>query len=194
MVGREHPAMASPTPRIVLDTGAWRRARAERLGKRLALWAIPLGLLAALAALALLAWTALFGGSAPHHRAAVPSRHPLAAAVSRNPPAATLQAPSAATAKLPAPRTVAVAVWNTSGASGAAGRAASPLRAAGFRVIAIMNARMHLTRTTIFYVPGGQAAAIAVARRLGLDWRSTAPLDGMSTRSVRPARVIVAVA
>jgi hypothetical protein len=184
--------MASSTPRIRLDTGAWRRARAERVGKRAALWAIPLGAVAVLAVAGVLLWGALTGSSGSHHvKAAAAVKH-ASGATAGNPPAATLQAPTAV--KLPAPRTVVVAVWNTSGTSGAAGRAATPLRAAGFRVVSIMNAKMSLARTTVFYVPGAQAAAIAVARRLGLDWRSTAPLDGMSTKSVRPARVIVAVA
>lgn len=185
--------MASSTPRILLDTGAWRRARAQRLGKRAALLAIPVVLLAAIAAIALIVWTTLLGGSGTPHGTAGASR-PAAVGNPLNPPAATLQAPGAANAKLPAARTVTVAVWNTSGSSGAAGRAATPLRSAGFRVVAVMNAKMSLTRTTVFYVPGAQPAAIAVARKLGLDWRSTAPLDGMSTRSVRPARVVVAVA
>lgn len=111
-----------------------------------------------------------------------------------NPPAAALREPAAARAPLPAPKTVTVAVWNTSNTSGAAGRTAGPLRSAGFNVVAVTNAQMDLSRTTIFYIAGAQPAAIAVARKLGLTWRATAPLDGMSTQSVRPARVIVAVA
>jgi hypothetical protein len=64
-------------------------------------------------------------------------------------------------------RSVKVDVLNGFGGSGAAGTAASALRAQGWKVGATGNAS-GVTSTEVVYLPGHRAEAIAVSHRLGL--------------------------
>ena len=97
----------------------------------------------------------------------------------------------AGTPKLPRSRT-AVLVLNGIGAPGAAGRAADAVRAKGYAIGGVTNARrMDYTRTTIMYRPGFRAEAA----RLGRDMRVplVGPLDGMRPADLGPAQLVVIV-
>ncbi len=93
-------------------------------------------------------------------------------------PSRTKAAPTSST---PAPVTrLAVVVLNETRTTGLAATVAARLRALGWVVPAIGNYRGSVPSTTVFYPPGAQPAAQALARVLGGS-RTAPVLPGMST-------------
>lgn len=97
----------------------------------------------------------------------------------------------AGVAKLPRAKT-AVLVLNGIGTPGAAGRTAANVRAKGYLIDGVTNARStDYTRTTIMYRPGFRAEAA----RLGADLKVqlVGPLDGMRPADLGHAQLVVIV-
>jgi hypothetical protein len=86
-----------------------------------------------------------------------------------------------------------VLVLNGGGVTGAAGIAADSLRARGYRITSVGNARKQssATRTLVMYRPGYRPEAA----RLGRDVHTkiVAPLDGMRTAALMGAQIVLVV-
>ena len=86
-----------------------------------------------------------------------------------------------------------VLVLNGGGVTGAAGIAADSLRARGYRITSVGNAKKQssATRTLVMYRPGYRAEAARLAR----DVHTTivAPLDGMRPAALMGAQVVLVV-
>jgi hypothetical protein len=86
-----------------------------------------------------------------------------------------------------------VLVLNGSGANGAAGTAADYLRASGYRITSVGNARVQSssTRTLVMYRSGYRAEAA----RLGRDVHTklVTPLDGMRRGALMGAQLVLVV-
>jgi LytR cell envelope-related transcriptional attenuator len=184
--------VAHPETAIRLDTAAWHAARAARLTRGALYWLILVaGVTAAGIGIALagarLEQTVNAGRVAPHHHHSRPRTVTLPGA----PSPAVLAVRSA-----PAPWRTPVEIWNASGISGWASHTASRLAHAGFRIVGAGNApslpRGGIRGLWVFYAPGAQAAAVALARRLGADPRRVVrPLDGIRPQAIRPALLVV---
>jgi hypothetical protein len=86
-----------------------------------------------------------------------------------------------------------VMVLNGGGVSGAAGIAADTLRARGYRITSVGNARKQssATRTLVMYRPGYRAEAARLAK--DVQTRIVAPLDGMRPAALMGAQVVLVV-
>ena len=86
-----------------------------------------------------------------------------------------------------------VLVLNGGGVTGAAGIAADNLRARGYQVTSVGNARKQssATRTLVMYKPGYRAEAARLAR--DMHTRIVAPLDGMRSAALMGAQVVLVV-
>jgi hypothetical protein len=86
-----------------------------------------------------------------------------------------------------------VMVLNGNGVSGAAHAAASRVRARGYPVGEIGNAkRTDYMRSVVMYRPGHRGEALRLARDLRI--RIVGPLDGLTTRELMGAHVLLLVA
>jgi len=96
------------------------------------------------------------------------------------------------TAKLPRSQTN-VLVLNGSGAAGAAGTAADRLRARGYQITSVGNAREQSssTRTLVMYRHGYRDEAARLAR--DVHARIFTPLDGMRRSALLGAQVVLVV-
>ena len=85
-----------------------------------------------------------------------------------------------------------VAVLNGFGVSGAAGAAAARVRAHGYPVTSIANARkMDSPRSVVMYGPGLRADGLRLARDLRIG--VVGPLDGVRPSDLRGAKLVVLV-
>jgi hypothetical protein len=86
-----------------------------------------------------------------------------------------------------------VLVLNGGGVTGAAGIAADNLRARGYQVTSVGNARKQssATRTLVMYKPGYRAEAARLAH--DMHTRIVAPLDGMRSAALMGAQVVLVV-
>jgi LytR cell envelope-related transcriptional attenuator len=86
-----------------------------------------------------------------------------------------------------------VLVLNGGGVTGAAGIAADNLRARGYQVTSVGNARKQSSaaRTLVMYKPGYRAEAARLAR--DMHTRIVAPLDGMRSAALMGAQVVLVV-
>jgi hypothetical protein len=86
-----------------------------------------------------------------------------------------------------------VLVLNGSGASGAAGTAADRLRARGYQITSVGNAREQssTTRTLVMYRRGYRAEAARLAR--DVHSRIFTPLDGMRRGALMGAQIVLVV-
>jgi LytR cell envelope-related transcriptional attenuator len=86
-----------------------------------------------------------------------------------------------------------VLVLNGSGATGAAGSAADGLRARGYRITSVGNAKTQssTTRTLVMYRRGYRAEGARLAR--DAHARIVAPLDGMRHSALMGAQVVLVV-
>ncbi len=182
--------MAQPEALISLDTAAFGRARRSRLSRRLAYWLILAAAAAAITALLALAAARLEPTPA---RPGATGAAPAAAAVrtAAVPPRSAIPAvPAVGVA--PPPGATPVTVWNGYGGQGAASQAAARLKGLGYPLAAVGNAKRPVfNHTLLLYVPGARAAAVTLARRLGLPRTSVAPLDGVRPKDVKPARLVL---
>ena len=169
--------MAYPEHSIRLDTGAFRVARATRIGRGATYWALlATGAAAVVVALSLVV-----------PRLAQPDATPPAT-FSVTPPAAVVQG------QAPAVHLTQVAVWNASRHSAAAKATAKQLATIGYPVVDLRRVSMHARGKLVLFVPGSEPAALALARRLGLNpARSVQPLDGIAPATISPAVVLVVV-
>jgi hypothetical protein len=87
--------------------------------------------------------------------------------------------PTATTTTLAPPRpasAVKVLVANASGIRGLAGVTATKLHTAGYNTLAVVNATKQVTATIIYYQPGYQQEAAALAQDLGLPPTAVQPM------------------
>lgn len=86
-----------------------------------------------------------------------------------------------------------VLVLNGSGAAGAAGTAADGVRARGYRITSVANARKQSssTRTLVMYRRGYRAEAARLAR--DVHTRIVTPLDGMRRSALMGAQIVLIV-
>jgi len=112
------------------------------------------------------------------------------APVARAAKPATRKPASATAAKQPRSKTV-VLVLNGNGRTGAASRAASRVRARGYRIGVVANAPSRVPRSMVMYRPG----FVGEGQRLGKDLgvRLVTPLDGMRTGTLGHAQVVFIV-
>ncbi len=96
-----------------------------------------------------------------------------------------------AVARLPRGET-SVLVLNGNGRTGAAGAAADRVRARGYLIGGVGNARRtNYTLTTVLYRPGRRGEALRLARDLGV--KVVGPLDGMRTSDLMGAHLALIV-
>ena len=188
---------------IRLDTGAFGSARRRRLGRSLAYWLLLLGA-AALLAGALAAAFMLLPAPSPAKARLAPVK---AAKGDKQASTAMTTAATKGGATAPAgqreePRGVApppadtpVAIWNGFGGQGAATTLADRAQARGYPVVGVRDApRRTYRQTYVLYVPGREAAATALAKRLGLSTAVVRPLDGIRPAAIKPAQLLVILA
>ena len=86
-----------------------------------------------------------------------------------------------------------VLVLNGSGTTGAAGIAADGLRARGYRITSVGNARKQssATRTLVMYRPGYRPEAARLAR--DAHTKLVAPLDGLRPAALMGAQIVLVV-
>ncbi len=97
--------------------------------------------------------------------------------------------PVAESAAAPRPETP-VIVLNGNGVAGAAGTAARRIRKLDYPIVAVSDAsRRDFSRTIVMYRDGSQAAAVRLARDLGLPARRAVPLDGLRVKDLRGAQL-----
>ena len=86
-----------------------------------------------------------------------------------------------------------VLVLNGGGVTGAAGLAADSLRARGYRITSVGNARKQstATRTLVMYRPGYRPEAARLAR--DVHTKIVAPLDGMRPAALMGAQIVLVV-
>ncbi|MFL5937232.1 MAG: LytR C-terminal domain-containing protein [Gaiellaceae bacterium] len=86
-----------------------------------------------------------------------------------------------------------VMVLNGGGVTGAAGIAADSLRARGYRITTVGNAKTQssATRTLVMYRPGYRAEAARLAK--DVHTRIVAPLDGMRPAALMGAQIVLVV-
>ncbi len=169
--------MAYPEHSIRLDTGAFRAARATRIGRGATYWA----LLAAGAGAVVLALSVVVP------RLAQPDT-PRAAGFSVAP------APASTEAVAPAAKETRVAIWNASHNGARAKAIASSLARVGYPIVALRRITMHARGKLVLFTPGSQPAAVALARHLGLNpARAVQPLDGISPATISPAVLLVVI-
>lgn len=189
--------MSSPETSIRLDTGAFGAARRRRVGRAAAYWLLlVLGAAAVAGAIALLTMLA----QPETTTARLDAKAARATARTATPPKAGAPATpeggrrAAAPAVPPAAQTP-VVVWNGFGGQGAATAVADRARAAGYPVVGVRDAPRRTYRTTyVLFVPGREAAAKALARKLGLGDAAVRPLDGIRPAAIRPAQLLVILA
>ena len=190
---------------IRLDTGAFGSARRRRLGRSLAYWLLLLAGVALLAGALAAAFTLLQNPAAATARLA-PAKVAGAKEGKRSVAAATTTpregaaAPAARreeakAAAAPPPADTPVAIWNGFGGQGAATTVADRARARGYPVVGVRDApRRTYRQTYVLYVPGREAAAEALAKRLGLTAAVVRPLDGIRPTAIKPAQLLVILA
>lgn len=91
------------------------------------------------------------------------------------------------------PASVSVLVANGSGAVGAAGKRQTTLGAAGYADVDTANAPTPVSQTSVYFGPGLQADAVAVAEALGLPAAVVSALPSPPPFDTRGADVVVVV-
>jgi hypothetical protein len=105
-------------------------------------------------------------------------------AAAAEPARGEVSAPAAPRAETP------VIVLNGNGVAGAAGAAAGQVRKLEYPVVAVGDAsRPDFTHTIVMYRGDSRAAAMRLARDLGLPARRAVPLDGMRLKDLRGAEL-----
>jgi len=147
-VPRRHPAAADPVSPVRAVAGAAVAVAGVLLGIGALLWATdaPAG-------------TPALQQSQAQSAQQAPSPSPSAEAVTTTPAPAQLPV----VAPVPAPK-LALTVLNNSTRTGLAARAAARYRAAGWPVKLVGSFRGRLTETTVYYDPGQQPSAAALAK------------------------------
>jgi len=85
-----------------------------------------------------------------------------------------------------------ILVLNGNGRTGAAGTEAQIVRARGYAVAGVGNARRtDYTRTLVMFRPGFKPEGVRLARDLGV--KIVTPLDGLKPRALHGAQVVVVV-
>jgi hypothetical protein len=187
----EPERMSSPDASFTLDTAAWGQARRRRTALRATYWLILIAAAATVAGILAMAASQSDAPPAPVT--------PNAAAATAKPKAtkAAAAAPRPKPVRLgvaPPPAQTPVAVWNGFGGKGAAGTAAARVKALGYPVPAVGNApKLVYRRTLVLYTKGQAAAAVALAKRLGLPRTSVGVLDGSTRGAIKPARLLLIV-
>jgi hypothetical protein len=149
-----------------------------------------------LVALVVLGVVLLGRSLAPHVQAAAaeaarstPKKHAAAPAKHKSEPKPARAAHSAPI--LPRSKT-GVLVLNGNGINGAAAQAATVVRARGYRVTATKNApRTGYPTWRLMTAPGYAAEAIRFARDLDLARSRVGPLDGMTPKQLRGAKLVL---
>jgi hypothetical protein len=190
--------VSAPETSIRLDTGAFGAARRRRAGRAAAYWLLLVAGAAVVAGAIAMATmvlqpqvtTARLDGRAAR-AAAAPAPTPTAKAAA----AKGGERGRAATPAVPPARETPVVVWNGFGGQGAATEVADRARAAGYPVVGVRDAPRRSYRTTyVLFVPGREAAAKALAGKLGLGDAAVRPLDGIRPAAIRPAQLLVILA
>jgi hypothetical protein len=92
------------------------------------------------------------------------------------------------------PASVAVLVANGSSVTGAATKVATQLHANGWNTLTPVNSTADVTSTTVYYAPGYQPSASAIAESMGLTPTDVAPLSKSApVASTTGADVVVVV-
>ena len=165
--------MAYPEQAFRLDTGAFRAARVARTTRTAAYWLTLIAIAGACAATIGFTVTRLRDATTTGPRAA-PAPRPL-------PPA-------------PAAAATPVAVWSVTGAASSASRMAARIGKLGYPIASTHAAAWRTRGRLVLYAPGNESAAVALARRLGLDAAvAVHPLDGVEPREIAPAGVLVLI-
>ena len=87
---------------------------------------------------------------------------------------------------------VRIMVFNGNGQNGAAGSAASKLRALGYRIAGTANAHhQNYATTVVMYVPGFRAEGLRLAKDIGV--KVVGPLDGIKTSAIDGGELVVIV-
>lgn len=192
--------MSSSTPRrqrSAPDSAPRVRAGAHRSGSGLVGALVP-SALAVAAVTALITALAVWQGEEPDQPSAAASTtsasatasraagttaspSPSASATATATPSKTTKASPTAEPTTPVARDLEVVVLNQTTRSGLAGSVADRLRAAGWEVPAVGNFRGVVPSTTVYYPPGGEAEALAVARDLPTEPRTRPRFGNLST-------------
>jgi hypothetical protein len=188
--------VSTPDTSIRLDTGAFGAARRRRAGRAAAYWLLLVAGAAVVAGVIALVTTVLqpqvTTARLDARNAAPVDRAPSGKGAA--PAKATERGRTAAPAVPPAKETP-VVVWNGFGGQGAATAVADRARAAGYPVVGVRDAPRRSYRTTyVLFVPGREAAAKALAGKLGLGDAAVRPLDGIRPAAIRPAQLLVILA
>jgi predicted component of type VI protein secretion system len=146
-------------------------------------WLAVVAIVVALAAVAF-AVVELAPGSGPKK----PAQHATTPPASSGATATTTQKRGSASG--PAPSTVTVAVFNGTGRPGLAGTVSSKLASDGYAKSAVANAAAQTT-TTVGYGTGERAAALEVARSLGLPASDVGPMTSTAAGAAGGAEVAV---
>lgn len=191
--------MSTPDTSIRLDTGAFGAARRRRAGRAAAYWLLLLAGAAVVAGVIALVATALQPQvttarlDARNARATAPAEP--GSTGKGGAPAKAAERGRTATPAVPPARETPVVVWNGFGGQGAATAVADRARAAGYPVVGVRDAPRRSYRTTyVLFVPGREAAAKALAGKLGLGDAAVRPLDGIRPAAIRPAQLLVILA
>jgi hypothetical protein len=182
---------------IRLDTGAFGAARRRRAGRTAAYWLLLILGAAAIAAAIAVGTALLDTGTttarlAPQGAKAAP---PDASPATPAPAKGAGRGGRAAAEQVPPPSETPLAVWNGYGGQGAATVVADRAKAAGYTVVGVRDAPRRTYRTTyVLYVPGREAAAKALAQKVGLSEAAVRPLDGIRPAAIRPAQLLVILA
>jgi hypothetical protein len=182
--------VASREQPIRLDTGAFASARAVRLTRALGYWVLLVAVVTVVGTAFAFAARALGGGASARRRPVAARTVARSIAARRSPvvPMATVpEGPQLTAARTP------VTVWNGFGGKGAASATASRVHAAGYPLATVGNApRGSYRQTMVYYSAPAHDAAWALAARLGLrPHDAVRPLDGLTPRQIRPARIVV---
>ncbi|MGD0197672.1 MAG: FHA domain-containing protein [Solirubrobacteraceae bacterium] len=132
----------------------------------------------------------LGGGTKPNHTP--PAAHSTRTGVSTGTGAAASK-PAAKTPSAPSPASVTVAVLNATGRSGLAATVSSTLSTDGYAKGAVADAPASAATTTVGYEPGKKAAALEVARTLGLPASDAVPVTSAAAAAAGTAQVVVSL-
>jgi hypothetical protein len=184
--------MAVAEERFLLDTGAWVAARRQRLRERATLWALTVGAIAAVAALAIGATFTVRTVAAADLAAVVPTSVPVIGAEEAAAPAEQPKVPAPPVADTP------MAIWNGLGAEGIAAETARQLTLSGYPIAAVGDAPTRgYEKTYVMFDPtdeAGPSAARSVIKTLKLKNAVAQPMDGLTAEQLQGARLLVILA
>lgn len=106
--------------------------------------------------------------------------------------AASVESTTTTTAQAKPPAEVAVMVANGSGKAGVAGSTASKLKSAGYTKVDTVNANV-VSKSSVYFAPGAEGDAAAVAKALGIDAAAVAALPSPPPADPKGATVLVVI-